>query len=100
MLNGRKVEDIQHHLRTIWKGPLQAEVLYDVSSIISQEIFDYPALTPYHEWIYPKGDAMFKSKGVLHTWTVAEIAAPETLNYFIFRSKPMKHKDFNPNMPF
>ena len=75
---------------------------YDVSSIISQEIFDYPAPYPIpYEWITLKGDAMSKSKGVFFTpgqWL--EIAAPETLNYFIFRSKPMKHKDFNPNMPF
>ena len=75
---------------------------YDVSSIISQEIFDYPAPYPVpYEWITLKGEAMSKSKGVFFTpgqWL--EIAAPETLNYFIFRSKPMKHKDFNPAMPF
>lgn len=75
---------------------------YDVSSIISQEIFDYPAPYPIpYEWITLKGDAMSKSKGVFFTpgqWL--EIASPETLNYFIFRSKPMKHKDFNPTMPF
>lgn len=75
---------------------------YDVSKIISQEIFDYQAPYPVpYEWITLKGDAMSKSKGVFFTpdqWL--EIAAPETLNYFIFRSKPMKHKDFNPTMPF
>lgn len=75
---------------------------YDVSSIISQEIFDYPAPYPVpYEWITLKGEAMSKSKGVFFTpgqWL--EIGAPETLNYFIFRSKPMKHKDFNPSMPF
>lgn len=75
---------------------------YDVSSIISQEIFDYPAPYPVpYEWITLKGEAMSKSQGVFFTpgqWL--EIGAPETLNYFIFRSKPMKHKDFNPSMPF
>lgn len=75
---------------------------YDVSSIISNEIFNYPAPYPVpYEWITLKGDAMSKSKGVFFTpgqWL--EIGAPETLNYFIFRSKPLKHKDFNPEMPF
>ena len=75
---------------------------YDVSKIISKEIFDYRAPYPVpYEWITLKGDAMSKSHGVFFTpgqWL--EIAAPETLNYFIFRSKPMKHKDFNPTMPF
>jgi len=55
---------------------------------------------PY-EWITLKGEAMSKSRGVFFTprqWL--EIAQGETLNYFIFRSKPMKHKDFNPFMPF
>ena len=44
---------------------------------------------------------MSKSHGVFFTpgqWI--EIAEPETLNYFIFRSKPLKHKDFDPSMPF
>ena len=75
---------------------------YDVSSIISKEIFDYHAPYPVpYEWITLKGDAMSKSQGVFFTpgqWL--EIGAPETLNYFIFRSKPLKHKDFNPEMPF
>lgn len=75
---------------------------YDVSSIISQEIFDYPAPYPVpYEWITLKGEAMSKSHGVFFTpgqWL--EIGKPETLNYFLFRSKPLKHKDFNPEMPF
>ena len=44
---------------------------------------------------------MSKSHGVFFTpgqWM--GIAEPETLNYFIFRSKPLKHQDFNPSMPF
>ncbi|MGC9517624.1 MAG: lysine--tRNA ligase [Methanomicrobiales archaeon] len=75
---------------------------YDVSKLISKEIFNYQAPYPVpYEWITLRGEAMSKSKGVFFTpgqWL--EIADPETLNYFIFRSKPMKHKDFNPSMPF
>ncbi|MBU4535909.1 MAG: lysine--tRNA ligase [Euryarchaeota archaeon] len=75
---------------------------YDVSSIISREIFDYksPYPVPY-EWITLKGDAMSKSQGVFFTpgeWL--EIGPAESLYYFLFRSKPMKHKDFSPEMPF
>ncbi len=75
---------------------------YDVSSIISQEIFDYRAPYPVpYEWITLKGEAMSKSKGVFFTPTQwLEIGPPESLNYFLFISKPMKHKDFNPEMPF
>jgi lysyl-tRNA synthetase class 1 len=73
-----------------------------VSKVISHEIFDYQAPYPVpYEWITLKGDAMSKSKGVFFTpgqWL--EIGAPETLNYFLFRSKPLKHKDFDPGMPF
>ena len=75
---------------------------YDVSKIISQEIYDYKAPYPVpYEWITLKGEAMSKSQGIFFTpgqWL--EIAFPETLNYFIFRSKPTKHKDFDPSMPF
>jgi len=75
---------------------------YDVSSEVSREIFDYPPPYPVpYEWITLKGEAMSKSKGIFFTpgqWL--EIGPPESLNYFIFRSKPMKHKDFNPEMPF
>lgn len=75
---------------------------YDVSKIISREIYSYEAPYPVpYEWITLKGEAMSKSRGVFFTpgqWL--EIATPETLNYFIFRSKPMKHKDFNPSLPF
>ncbi len=75
---------------------------YDVSKIISDEIFNYKAPYPVpYEWITLKGEAMSKSKGVFFTpgqWL--EIGAPETLNYFLFRSKPLKHKDFDPGMPF
>jgi len=75
---------------------------YDVSKIISKDIYGYEAPYPVpYEWITLKGEAMSKSHGVFFTpsqWL--EIAEPETLNYFIFRSKPLKHQDFNPSMPF
>ncbi len=75
---------------------------YDVSKIISDEIFNYPAPFPIpYEWITLDGEAMSKSKGVFFTpeaWL--KIGKPETLNYFIFRNKPLKPKDFSPKMPF
>ena len=75
---------------------------YDVSSIISKEIFDYEAPYPVpYEWITLDGDAMSKSKGVFFThaqWL--EIGPAESLNYYLFRSKPMKSKDFSPKMSF
>lgn len=75
---------------------------YDVSSIISKEIFDYepPYPVPY-EWITLDGEAMSKSHGVFFTpkqWL--DIGPAESLNYYLFRSKPMKAKDFSPKMPF
>jgi len=75
---------------------------YDVSKIISKDIYGYDAPYPVpYEWITLNGESMSKSHGVFFTpgqWL--EIAEPETLNYFIFRSKPLKHQDFNPAMPF
>lgn len=75
---------------------------YDVSSIISKEIFGYEAPYPVpYEWITLDGDAMSKSKGVFFTpaqWL--EIGPAESLNYYLFRSKPMKSKDFSPKMSF
>ncbi len=75
---------------------------YDVSKIISEEIFDYPAPFPVpYEWITLDGDAMSKSKGVFFSpeaWL--KIGKPETLNYYIFRNKPLKPKDFSPKMGF
>ena len=74
---------------------------YDVSSVISEEIFDYPAPYPVpYEWITLDGEAMSKSHGVFFTpeqWL--EIGPAESLNYYLFRSKPMKSKDFSPFTP-
>ncbi|MCC7553736.1 MAG: lysine--tRNA ligase [Methanobacteriaceae archaeon] len=75
---------------------------YDVSKITSKEIFNYEAPYPVpYEWITLDGEAMSKSKGVFFSpkqWL--DIGPAESLNYFIFRSKPMKAKDFSPKMPF
>ncbi|MGL4670246.1 MAG: lysine--tRNA ligase [Methanobacteriaceae archaeon] len=75
---------------------------YDVSKIISEDIFNYTAPYPVpYEWITLDGEAMSKSHGVFFTpqqWL--DIGPAESLNYFIFRSKPMKHKDFSPKMAF
>ena len=75
---------------------------YDVSKIISKEIFDYEAPYPVpYEWITLDGEAMSKSHGVFFApeqWL--KIAPAESLNYYLFRSKPMKAKDFSPKMAF
>lgn len=75
---------------------------YDVSSIISKEIFDYEAPYPVpYEWITLDGEAMSKSHGVFFSpeqWLA--IGPAESLNYYLFRSKPMKAKDFSPKMSF
>ena len=75
---------------------------YDVSSLISEKIFDYPAPYPVpYEWITLDGEAMSKSHGVFFApeeWL--KIGPAESLNYYLFRSKPMKAKDFSPKMPY
>ena len=75
---------------------------YDVSSVISEEIFDYPAPYPVpYEWITLDGEAMSKSHGVFFApdeWL--KIGPAESLHYYLFRSKPMKAKDFSPKMPY
>lgn len=75
---------------------------YDVSSVISEKIFNYPAPYPVpYEWITLDGEAMSKSHGVFFSpeeWL--KIGPAESLNYYLFRSKPMKAKDFSPKMPY
>ena len=75
---------------------------YDVSSVISEKIFDYPAPYPVpYEWITLDGEAMSKSHGVFFApdeWL--KIGPAESLNYYLFRSKPMKSKDFSPKMQY
>jgi len=74
---------------------------YDTGKLIAKKIFGYeaPYSVPY-EWVSLKGKRMSSSKGVVFTllqWL--EIAEPELLRYFIFRSKPMKAKEFDPGLP-
>jgi len=74
---------------------------YDTGKLISKRVFGYPAPYPVpYEWVSLKGTRMSSSRGVVFTlreWL--KIAEPELLRYFIFRSKPMKAKEFNPELP-
>ncbi|MCD6248167.1 MAG: lysine--tRNA ligase [Hadesarchaea archaeon] len=71
---------------------------YDTGKVISRQIFDYPPPYPVpYEWVSFRGKPMSSSKGTVFTlqqWL--EVAEPELLRYFIFRSKAMKAKDFDP----
>ena len=74
---------------------------YDTGKLISKQVFDQepPYPVPY-EWVSLRGRRMSSSKGVVFTlpeWL--EMAEPELLRYFIFRSKPMKAKEFDPGLP-
>jgi lysyl-tRNA synthetase class 1 len=71
---------------------------YDTGRLISQRVFGYPPPHPVpYEWVSLRGAELSSSKGVVFTlpqWL--EVAEPELLRYFIFRSKPMKSKEFDP----
>ncbi len=73
---------------------------YDTGKLIAKQVFKYRAPYPVtYEWVSLHGERMSSSKGVVFTlpqWL--EIAEPELLRYFIFRSKPMKAKDFDPGL--
>ncbi len=73
---------------------------YDTGKIIAEKIFQYDAPYPIpYEWVSLKGRQMSSSQGVVFTlpqWL--SIAEPELLRYFIFRSKPMKAKEFDPGL--
>jgi lysyl-tRNA synthetase class 1 len=82
------------------KDHAEAGGSYDTGKLIVKEVFEgeppYPI--PY-EWVSLKGSRMSSSKGVVFTlpdWL--EVAEPELLRFFIFRSKPMKSKDFDPGL--
>ncbi|MGQ9788179.1 MAG: lysine--tRNA ligase [Candidatus Hadarchaeaceae archaeon] len=74
---------------------------YDTGRLIAERVFNYEAPYPVpYEWVSMKGRKLSSSKGVVFTlkqWL--EIAEPEILRYFIFRSKPMKAKEFDPGLP-
>jgi lysyl-tRNA synthetase class 1 len=82
------------------KDHAEAGGSYDTGKLIVKEIFE--AEPPYpipYEWVSLKGARMSSSKGVVFTlpdWL--EVAEPELLRFFIFRSKPMKSKDFDPGL--
>jgi lysyl-tRNA synthetase class 1 len=73
---------------------------YDTGKLIAKEVFNYPPPYPLsYEWVSLRGRRMSSSRGVVFTlpqWL--EIAEPELLRYFIFRSKPMKAKEFDPGL--
>ncbi len=74
---------------------------YDTGKLIARDIFDIepPEPIPY-EWMSLNGEPMSSSKGrvfTLQEWL--EVAEPELLRYFIFRSKAMKAVDFSPEIP-
>ncbi len=74
---------------------------YDTGKHIVREVFgmEPPEPVPY-EWISLGGDPMSSSKGrvfTLEEWL--EVAEPELLRYFIFRSKALKAVDFDPGVP-
>lgn len=73
---------------------------YDTGKLIAKKVFKYDAPYPIpYEWVSMKGKRLSSSKGVVFTlrqWV--EIAEPELLRYFIFRSKPMKSKEFDPGL--
>lgn len=73
---------------------------YDTGKLISKRVFkrDAPYPVPY-EWVSLRGRRMSSSEGIVFTlpqWL--EIADPELLRYFIFRSKAMKAKEFDPGL--
>jgi len=74
---------------------------YDTGKLIAKRVFGCKAPYPVpYEWVSLKGKRMSSSKGVVFTlpqWL--EIAEPELLRYFIFRSKPTKAKEFDPGLP-
>ena len=75
---------------------------YDTGKRISEEVFDYPAPFPVvYEWINLKGKGpMSSSKGI--TISINDMllsVPPELLRFFILRTKPEKHIDFDPGMP-
>ncbi len=80
------------------KDHAEAGGSYDTGKLIVKEVFgtEPPHPIPY-EWISLAGQRMSSSKGIVFTlsdWL--EVAEPELLRFFIFRSKPMKSKNFEP----
>jgi len=72
---------------------------YDTGKQIARWVFRYRAPYPVpYEWVGLGGRHMSSSRGIVFTlpqWL--QVAEPELLRYFIFRSKPMKAKEFDPS---
>ncbi len=74
---------------------------YETGKLIVERIFggEAPYPIPY-EWVSLRGERMSSSRGVVFTLSQwLSIAEPELLRYFIFRSKAMKSKSFDPGLP-
>ena len=70
---------------------------YDTSKVIVSEVFGYPAPFPViYEHILVGGKKMSKSLGNIVTLDdFLEVAPPELMRFFFFRTKATKHKDFD-----
>ena len=70
---------------------------YDTSKVIVSEVFGYPAPLPViYEHILVGGKKMSKSLGNIVTLDdFLEVAPPELMRFFFFRTKATKHKDFD-----
>ena len=70
---------------------------YDTSKVIVSEIFGYPPPHPViYEHILVGGKKMSKSLGnVVTLEDFIEVAPPELMRFFFFRTKATKHKDFD-----
>ncbi len=74
---------------------------YETGRLIVERVFggEAPHPIPY-EWVSLRGKRMSSSRGVVFTLSQwLSIAEPELLRYFIFRSKAMKSKSFDPGLP-
>lgn len=70
---------------------------YDTSKVIVSEVFGYPPPLPViYEHILVGGKKMSKSLGnIVSLEDFLEVAPPELMRFFFFRTKATKHKDFD-----
>ncbi|MEM2875160.1 MAG: lysine--tRNA ligase [Candidatus Hadarchaeales archaeon] len=72
---------------------------YDTGKQVARWVFRCRAPYPVpYEWVSLGGRHMSSSRGIVFTlpqWL--QVAEPELLRYFIFRSKPMKAREFDPS---
>jgi len=70
---------------------------YDTSKVIVKEIFNYdPPYPVTYEHILVGGKKMSKSLGnIVSLDDFLEVAPPELMRFFFFRTKATKHKDFD-----